>query len=32
MLVENGVVKSLNQEPNPGEAKVSGAETIFSQL
>lgn len=32
MLVDDGVVKSLNKEPNPGEAKVSGAETILEQL
>jgi peroxiredoxin len=32
MIVEDGVVKQLNVEPNPGEAKVSGAETILSQL
>lgn len=32
MLVEDGVLKALNQEPNPGEAKVSGAETILAQL
>ncbi|PKQ01461.1 MAG: peroxiredoxin [Alphaproteobacteria bacterium HGW-Alphaproteobacteria-12] len=32
MLVDDGVVKSLNKEPNPGEAKVSGAEHILEQL
>jgi peroxiredoxin len=32
MIVEDGVVKSLNKEPNPGEAKVSGAENLLSQL
>ena len=32
MLVDDGVVKSLNKEPNPGEAKVSGAETMLQQL
>lgn len=32
MLVEDGVVKQLNVEPNPGEAKVSGADTILGQL
>jgi peroxiredoxin len=32
MLVDDGVVKSLNKEPNPGEAKVSGADTILGQL
>ncbi|MGB5950054.1 MAG: peroxiredoxin [Parvibaculum sp.] len=32
MLVEDGVVKSLNKEANPGEAKISGAENMLSQL
>ncbi|MEP2829999.1 peroxiredoxin [Parvibaculum sp.] len=32
MLVDDGLVKSLNKEPNPGEAKVSGAETMLQQL
>ncbi|MFA7637923.1 MAG: peroxiredoxin [Parvibaculum sp.] len=32
MLVDDGVVKSLNKEQNPGEAKISGAENILSQL
>jgi peroxiredoxin len=32
MLVDDGVVKSLNREPNPGEAKVSDAEHILAQL
>ncbi len=32
MLVEDGVVTQFNREPNPGEAKVSGAETILAQL
>lgn len=32
MLVEDGVVKTLNQEANPGEAKASGAETMLGQL
>lgn len=32
MLVDDGVVKELNQEPNPGEAKVSGADHILGQL
>jgi peroxiredoxin len=31
MIVENGVVKSLNVEENPG-VNVSGAETILQQL
>ncbi|HMM13255.1 MAG TPA: peroxiredoxin [Parvibaculum sp.] len=32
MLVDDGVVKSLNKEANPGEAKISGAENMLSQL
>ena len=32
MLVENGVVKTLNRETNPGEAKASGAETMLTQV
>ena len=32
MLVNDGVVLSINQEPNPGEAKVSGADTILAQV
>ncbi len=32
MLVENGVVKIFNQEPNPAEARISGAEHLISQL
>ena len=32
MLVDDGIVKQFNREPNPGEAKVSGAETILAQL
>lgn len=32
MLVEDGVVKVLNQEENPGEAKISGADNFLSQL
>lgn len=30
MLIEDGVLKSLNQEPNPGEAKVSGVEHMLT--
>ena len=32
MLVENGVVKSLNLEESPGEAKNSGAENMLTQV
>ena len=32
MLVEDGVVTQFNREPNPGEAKVSGAETLLAQI
>lgn len=32
MLVENGVVKSVNLEPNPGEAEASGAEAMLGQV
>jgi peroxiredoxin len=32
MLVEDGVVKSLNLEPNPGKVEVSGGDTFLSQL
>lgn len=32
MLVEDGVVQQFNREPNPGEAKISGAETILAQV
>ncbi len=32
MLVENGVVKSLNVEESPGEATVSGAAAMIEQL
>lgn len=32
MLIEDGVLKELNQEPNPGEAKVSGAEHMLTLL
>jgi peroxiredoxin len=32
MLVEDGVVKSLNVEDNPGQATVSSAATMIEQL
>ena len=32
MLVDDGVVKSLNIEDNPGEAAASGAETMLEQV
>lgn len=32
MLVENGKVMQFNREPNPGEAKISSAETILAQI
>tara|TARA_R110002167_G_scaffold182730_2_gene383150 strand:- start:64 stop:549 length:486 start_codon:yes stop_codon:yes gene_type:complete len=32
MLVDDGVVKSINVEPNPGEAAASGAETMLGQV
>jgi peroxiredoxin len=32
MLVENGVVTSLNVEDNPGQAAVSGAAALIEQL
>ena len=32
MLVDNGVVKKLNLEANPGEVKVSGGDTLLGQL
>ena len=32
MLVEDGVVKSLNMEPAGGKAEVSGAENMLKQL
>jgi len=32
MLVDDGVVKSLNIEPGGGKAEVSGAETMLQQL
>ena len=32
MLVEDGVVKSLNVEDAPGKADASGAETMLGQL
>jgi peroxiredoxin len=32
MIVEDGVVKSLNVEEAPGKAEVSGAENLLRQL
>jgi len=32
MVVEDGQVKSFNQDANPGEAKASSAEAILAQL
>jgi len=32
MLVEDGVVKKLNVEPNPGKVEVSGGDTLLGQL
>lgn len=32
MLVDNGVVKAVNVEPNPGEAEASGAATMLGQV
>jgi peroxiredoxin len=32
MLIEDGVVKSLNVEEAPGKADASGAETMLGQL
>ncbi|MGN6287377.1 MAG: peroxiredoxin [Afipia sp.] len=32
MLVDDGVVKTLNLEPNPGKVEVSGGDTFLSQL
>ena len=32
MLVDDGKVIEFNREPNPGEAKISGAEKILEQL
>ncbi len=32
MLIDDGVVKELNQEENPGETKLSGADHMLTQL
>jgi peroxiredoxin len=32
MLIEDGVVKTLNLEPNPGKVEVSGGDTLLGQL
>ncbi|HEV7876717.1 peroxiredoxin [Bradyrhizobium sp.] len=32
MLVEDGVVKKFNVEPNPGKVEVSGGDTLLGQL
>ena len=32
MLVDDGVVKTLNLEPNPGKVEVSGGDTFLAQL
>ncbi|MFC0239533.1 peroxiredoxin [Rhodopseudomonas telluris] len=32
MLVDDGVVKQLNLEPNPGKVEVSGGDTLLGQL
>ena len=32
MLVEDGVVKQLNEEPGPGECDISAGETILDQM
>ncbi|MGB3865522.1 MAG: peroxiredoxin [Xanthobacteraceae bacterium] len=32
MVVEDGVVKKLNVEPNPGKVEVSGGDTLLGQL
>ena len=32
MLVEDGVVKTLNLGPNPGKVEVSGGDTLLGQL
>jgi len=32
MLVDDGVVKKLNLDPNPGKVEVSGGDTLLGQL
>ena len=32
MVVDDGVVKTLNLEPNPGKVEVSGGDTLLGQL
>jgi peroxiredoxin len=32
MLIEDGVVRSINLEANPGKVEVSGGDTLLSQL
>jgi len=32
MIIEDGTVTALNEEPNPGQCDISGGETILDQL